>query len=291
MLRAWRLSKSNRYCYKSVQYAVQRTNIKYLSIPTLSVHQNCKLIGNVNGWVTVLLGWIAYGAYKHQNNQPVIAETNNKGQKTDMSLMEYQYKISEYIEHKQFDEMIDFLWKELIRIANIGSGDAETIDFLETKLCGYLCKMGKAMDALKIVEPYTEEELIANQSLLRVAFVYHAAQKWKRAINLYKLMQQHIEQQLLNKVKHSDLPIIQKEVMFITNMHLAQCYVGMNDIERAKSVYLGLQIEEVVEYGADEQIFGFYQEFGTKEDMDAFIECVESYVEKEKPQTLRKCPV
>merc|ERR1712087_982826 len=108
-----------------------------------------------------------------------------------MSLMQYQYKISEYIQHKQFDEMIDFLWKELIRIANIGSGDAETIDFLESKLCGYLCKMGKAMDALKIVEPYTETELIQNQSLLRVAFVYHAAEKWTEAINLYQLTQQN----------------------------------------------------------------------------------------------------
>lgn len=263
----------------------------------LNSHRRCvSLISSINGykrhleWRSLLflcgIG-IAIGSLQRSYyNQRIIAEQDiddyelNEEDQKQFRLYEYQLKVAEFAEKEEYDELIKFLWKELIKIASSGKGDGNIIDFLENKLCGYLCLLGKSDEAVRIIEQYTEKELIDNQSLLRVAFVYHSDGQFEKAIDLYKLSLDHMDQQLKNRIREDHLPKMKKEIELTVNMQLAQCYTGLNQLETVKNIYSDLEIDDIIGFGVDGPILEWYKNFGTKEEAEGF----ESFIKLHKTQ-------
>lgn len=207
----------------------------------------------------------------------------------EFSMMELQWRVAAFIENEQFEELVEFLYsalKEVEESNTVCNKDYdERIDFLETKLCGILCKMNRAADAVQIVGKYTESQLIDNKSLLRVAYVFHSAQQFERAIRLYELAEDNMEQQLKDRIRKDHLPMVQQEIVFTVQMHLAQCHTGLGDIEKAKSIYMDLPITDILKYGADKSIAQFYDRFGSKEEAVGFREFVQLHLDNSSTES------
>lgn len=218
------------------------------------------------------------------NNNYVIAEDINhdfnEKDGREYTLYQYQFQVAEYVENKQFDELIEFLWKELIKVTSSGKADPNIIDFLENKLCGFLIKVGKADEAAQIIDQYSDQELIDNQSLLRVAFIYHSAKQYQRALNLYQLSLDNLDEQLKNKIRKDHLPTVQNEIEFTVNMQMAQCYTALNQLDKVKDIYSNLKIDEIIHYGADQPIVEWYKTFTSKQEYERF----KSYIDEYKAQ-------
>ena len=228
----------------------------------------------------VFLCGIGIGMSSYNNCMITAEDINHDFKEEDgreYTIYQYQCKVAEYVENKQFDELIEFLWRELIKITSSGKADPIIIDFLENKLCGQLCRLGKADQAVRIIEQYSDKELIDNQSLLRVAFIYHSAQQYQRALDLYQLSLDNIDQQLINKIRIDHLPSIKNEIEFTVNMQMAQCYTGLDKFDKVKDIYSNLKIDEIVKYGADEPILEWYKTFATKEESLGFQSYVKEY--------------
>eukprot|EP00484_Ammonia_sp_Unknown_P002914 CAMPEP_0197066904 /NCGR_PEP_ID=MMETSP1384-20130603/176796_1 /TAXON_ID=29189 /ORGANISM="Ammonia sp." /LENGTH=77 /DNA_ID=CAMNT_0042504209 /DNA_START=1 /DNA_END=230 /DNA_ORIENTATION=+ len=76
-------------------------------------------------------------------------------------------------------------------------------------------------------------------------------------------MKKNIDQQLENKFNKKRLERIKKEVAFTVEMHLAECYTQLKELEKAKEVYSELKIDDIISFGADSAILEWFEGHGT----------------------------
>eukprot|EP00484_Ammonia_sp_Unknown_P020694 CAMPEP_0197053248 /NCGR_PEP_ID=MMETSP1384-20130603/27569_1 /TAXON_ID=29189 /ORGANISM="Ammonia sp." /LENGTH=104 /DNA_ID=CAMNT_0042486113 /DNA_START=58 /DNA_END=369 /DNA_ORIENTATION=- len=78
-----------------------------------------------------------------------------------VAIRAYQSTLQQYAKGEKYDEMIDYLRREIMRLSSSsGKYNDELVDFLENKLCATLCVLGRCDEAMVIIDRYSERELI-----------------------------------------------------------------------------------------------------------------------------------
>merc|ERR1712241_1325115 len=86
------------------------------------------------------------------------------------------------------------------------------------------------------------------------------------------------------------------ELAFTLRMQMAQCHCGMQRMDLARDIYMDLNINDILKYGAEKAIYRFYAQFGADGEAEGFAEFVRMHTDilettqQQHPQKADACP-